>query len=49
MKIEVNQQLLNAIVAGLNELPTKIGRPCLDEIERQVREANEQAEEKDEE
>lgn len=36
MQLQVDQRLLEIIVAGINELPTKVGRLALNEIERQV-------------
>ncbi len=37
MTIKISAQTLNAIGAGLNELPFKLAKPAIDEIDAQVR------------
>lgn len=37
MTIRISAQTLNAIGAGLNELPFKLAKPAIDEIDAQVR------------
>lgn len=39
-----NQEMLNVIIAGLSELPIKVGLPVLNELERQVNAFNAESE-----
>lgn len=45
--LKVNQEMLNGIIEGINELPTKKGMPLLQEISKQVEAFNQTLKEKE--